>query len=103
MIRSAARAYVLQLSDPLSLILCFRVGLNILGDPNPANSDLLVQFTASSLFVQVRCRIWRFHPYISPLFAFKFSLWVDMIKFQDPQFDGPDYVGGRGTDLLSPS
>ncbi len=61
--------------DPLSLILCFRVGLNRLGDPDQSNSDLLVDFSESSLLAQVRCRIWRFRPSISPWFAF--SLWVD--------------------------
>ncbi len=77
MTRVAARAYVLQLFDLLSLMRCFRIGLNLDTAHNPAVEDLTVEFSGSSLLAQVRCRIWRFHPSISPWFAF--SLCVDTI------------------------
>ena len=77
MTRAAARAYVLQPPDLLSLIRCFRIGLNPESGHNLAAGDLTVEFSGSSLLAQVRCRIWQFHPLVSSWFAF--SLWIDMV------------------------
>ncbi|KAI9440890.1 hypothetical protein H4582DRAFT_1503589 [Lactarius indigo] len=48
------------------------IGLNLNADPNPAYSDLTVEFSGSDLLSQ------------------------------DPDFNDPYYIGGSGTDILSP-
>ena len=53
---------------PSVLIHCFRTGLNLVSNPNPTDSDLVVEYTGTSLLAQVRCRILLFRPSTSVRF-----------------------------------